>query len=872
MTAFPQNAAYAVTIDSADGGWRTGLSLPSALFGNREDALADFKTRHNANAAVLVDVAKQDVFTAFSALKQVATAAPWTHETIPSFPYAAKPGRRYTAFDPQGNEIKAGTNLATADMSLEACNVTFNLNFGVGRTFTDTEVFEFRRSSFLVKYFVSLGRLDIYNLRNGNYTYSTPEGDRALQKSIDISDVIETPEGEHYFSVACEWILDTAADKYIGKLITIEVDTAVYCFNIKNTVYAGDGYSGFNNLTAHEIALAKGSRALFEHAYTARELTPQALFKDWQYKETTKVSDPNVMPEESLALTDGTSYNRIRDDAPTLLWQGDTSSPDDSVFSAAFILDLGQGNVFSDTDRLAFMHNTALFEYFYATSTIKISMTSFWNWNDLSIPCVHALTAIDISSAIPTNAVSGAHLFAFSCEWLTGENGALLGKKLTVRVDGTVFSTQTANVLYEINQFSKIVSYSQNTLHISPAKYALSYFDGGAPIESEALPSEYYYTEELTLLAAVKAGYTFSAWHSSAALNDPVTKIDLRSRGDKTLYAAFSLNTDTPYTARYYLETLSGGYEAVASEEMAGTTGASVTIDERTYPGFTFDGTNGDNALSGQIAGDGSLILKRYYKRNAYAVTVAAAANGGVLADKTSGVKYGERVVLTVNPAIGYELDALAVVYGAEIPVTVTDGGFTMPDGAVTVTPSFALVPYTITYHLNGGSGESGASYTVVSEAFDLPAAQRVGHLFGGWYDNAQFSGTKITRIESGSTGDRAFFAKWTIAAYTVTVETNGMEAIVILVLYNGTLADSGQLARAGFALAGLYLDADRTRAFGFDTPITGDTVLYADWEALKEGGCGNAAGGGSLLAVLLAAAGALLLIKRGRKAPIARL
>jgi uncharacterized repeat protein (TIGR02543 family) len=36
------------------------------------------------------------------------------------------------------------------------------------------------------------------------------------------------------------------------------------------------------------------------------------------------------------------------------------------------------------------------------------------------------------------------------------------------------------------------------------------------------------------------------------------------------------------------------------------------------------------------------------------------------------------------------------------------------------------------------------------------------GYDFGGWYDNADFTGEAITKIAKGSTGNKEFYAKWT--------------------------------------------------------------------------------------------------------------
>lgn len=71
-----------------------------------------------------------------------------------------------------------------------------------------------------------------------------------------------------------------------------------------------------------------------------------------------------------------------------------------------------------------------------------------------------------------------------------------------------------------------------------------------------------------------------------------------------------------------------------------------------------------------------------------YTVTVAQAVNGTVAADKVSGLKEGETVIITANPAEGYEVDTLTVI-GNNGAVEVQNNRFTMPAENVTVSCTF---------------------------------------------------------------------------------------------------------------------------------------------------------------------------------------
>lgn len=79
---------------------------------------------------------------------------------------------------------------------------------------------------------------------------------------------------------------------------------------------------------------------------------------------------------------------------------------------------------------------------------------------------------------------------------------------------------------------------------------------------------------------------------------------------------------------------------------------------------------------------------------------------------------------------------------------------------------------YTITYNLNGGTNPSSipTSYTILSNTITLPTPTKSGYVFNGWYTTSNFTGSKVTKIASGSTGNKVYYAKWTAGNTTYTV------------------------------------------------------------------------------------------------------
>ena len=84
---------------------------------------------------------------------------------------------------------------------------------------------------------------------------------------------------------------------------------------------------------------------------------------------------------------------------------------------------------------------------------------------------------------------------------------------------------------------------------------------------------------------------------------------------------------------------------------------------------------------------------------------------------------------------------------------------------------------YSITYNLDGGTNPSNArtSYTPASSTYTLPTPTKEHYWFDGWYENAEFTGTPVTKIANGSSGDKAFYAKWSEKYF----ETDSWETIV---------------------------------------------------------------------------------------------
>ena len=128
-----------------------------------------------------------------------------------------------------------------------------------------------------------------------------------------------------------------------------------------------------------------------------------------------------------------------------------------------------------------------------------------------------------------------------------------------------------------------------------------------------------------------KVGYT-AAWESYTL-----------TTGDITVNAVYTAKTNTKYTVEHYFENVNGEYviNAEKTQELQGTTDTSATAAALVVDHYTENTAHADRVVSGNIAGNGSLVLKLYYKLDTVNVTFDY---GTVQNSTTVAVKYGAKV------------------------------------------------------------------------------------------------------------------------------------------------------------------------------------------------------------------------------------
>lgn len=166
--------------------------------------------------------------------------------------------------------------------------------------------------------------------------------------------------------------------------------------------------------------------------------------------------------------------------------------------------------------------------------------------------------------------------------------------------------------------------------------------NGGTAISNQTIEEGGFATEP----TCERLGYTFGGWDYDFA--QPITT-------NTTIKASWIANTNTPYKVEYYLQNLEGNDYSLIEDEtehLNGETNTRVIAEEKIFTHFTLNSSK--SKLSGNINGEGTLVLKVYYSRNTYSVTANVANYGSV--SNAGQYKYGSATVITTATAnLGYE-------------------------------------------------------------------------------------------------------------------------------------------------------------------------------------------------------------------------
>ncbi len=358
---------------------------------------------------------------------------------------------------------------------------------------------------------------------------------------------------------------------------------------------------------------------------------------------------------------------------------------------------------------------------------------------------------------------------------------------IQISTDGGATWKQYENDAITVNSGEAIyVKYAKDNTHgdqyivITPILEYTIVYNGNGETTGSTENSLHRYNEEkvLTRNGYSKTGHTFQNWNTkqdgtgiSYEDGAKVNNLAQVNGATVTLYAQWKEvpNPNTPYRVEHYQMDLDGNYPTTPTEteNKAGTSNTVASSNSKNYTGFTENEAKREN-VGANIAADGSLVIKYYYARNKYEYTVETVEGVTSTAENTpSGTYYyGTTIKLRATLNDGYTWSSWASSNTSLVEnKSQINASFTMPAGAITMTPNASRMEYTITYHLDGGTLPEGKEnptvYTVTTAEITLTNPTRNGYTFLGWTgSNGQTPQTTV-KIAPGSTGNRTYTANW---------------------------------------------------------------------------------------------------------------
>lgn len=170
------------------------------------------------------------------------------------------------------------------------------------------------------------------------------------------------------------------------------------------------------------------------------------------------------------------------------------------------------------------------------------------------------------------------------------------------------------------------------------------------------LTSDGYVGGNATLHAIVNDGYEFVGWLYDDIIvsteKDYVITMP-NSNSLHTYYAKMLPNSGTKYKVEHYLENFDGTYDATLTEDFYGETNTYTEANSILYDGFTAQPFNQE-----RISGSGDTIIKIYYKRNEYVVSMSQNNMlGGDIIDNGGTYFFDKDILLNATNNAGYTFD-----------------------------------------------------------------------------------------------------------------------------------------------------------------------------------------------------------------------
>ena len=339
---------------------------------------------------------------------------------------------------------------------------------------------------------------------------------------------------------------------------------------------------------------------------------------------------------------------------------------------------------------------------------------------------------------------------SFALKPISGSTGEIIELSLTAASNAKGGTASLKNILFATSN-SESLTADNTTFKVNPT-YTLTYILDGQVYRTENLV---YGTPIDPEPALKKTGYTFSGWSEIP---------ETMPNHDVTVTGSFTINS---YTLTYKVD----GQVYKTSTVVYGT--AITPEAEPTKEGYTFSGWNGlpETMPANDVVVTGSFTI------NSYNLTYIL--DGEVY--KTESIVYGT----SIDPEPALKKTGYTFSGWSEIPAT-------MPAHDVTVTGSFTINSYTLTYKVDEQIYKTS---TVVYGTVLTPEAEptKEGYTFSGW------NGLP----ETMPANDVVVTGTFTINSYTLTYIVDGEVYKKESIVYGTPIDPEPALKKTGYTFSG---------------------------------------------------------------------
>ena len=324
-----------------------------------------------------------------------------------------------------------------------------------------------------------------------------------------------------------------------------------------------------------------------------------------------------------------------------------------------------------------------------------------------------------------------------------------------------------------------------------------------------------------------RPGFAFGGWFTDAALTSVANFAQIKV--STKLYAKWTERTDVQYTVQHMIENADNdGYSLKETETKRGQTGALTRATANKYDGFT-----AQTITQETIQGDGSTMVKVYYKRNVYSVTFWSIKWQG-------GIIFGKYV--KDKEFTNYRITAK---YGANISKKWPGGNWTTSPGGSTYQANIDTMPL------------GGDEFFEIEQQGNAKAEYYLEDLNGNFVldhtdlgpdgltvtkeDRYPITGFTCNTAKSAKNGDRYNGAKfyYNRNSYEIVFFNGGLKDKTVDVKYQQDISNQDYtpttppVGKTDHTFSGWYVDEECTSQFVFagETMPAYNITLYAGWD-----------------------------------------